>query len=96
MIHSRIFDSNREGFSSMITRVRYFLDQAEKSTLDVVVIYGHAIYFSALVALLAGAHPKSRKDLLFRFDYCSITTLKYDKGKGWSLSGLNNTNHLSC
>lgn len=87
------YSRSKEDFGEFIARVRYCIDQLEKSDIEIVVIHGHSIYFSALISIIAGANPEKLKDLAFRFDYCSISKLEYNKDH-WKVLKVNDISHL--
>lgn len=83
-------------FVDVISCVKYCIDSLKNSLVNNIVIYGHPVFFSTLISVISGVNPSSVGDLVFRFNYCSISTLEYDtRFRRWSVLKLNDTSHLS-
>lgn len=91
--------SRKEGFDKMVIRVKETIKDLERHEEDYVIIYGHATFLSTFLSYICGLEPKSKSDLIFSLDLCSITQIQYGYQKysdtvKWVILETNNTSHL--
>ena len=82
-----------ESFLNFISRVKKCERELRTFNNSIYIIYGHAIFISALLSIITGFQPENTGDLIFRLNHCSISKISFENGS-WRILGVNNTDHI--